>query len=112
MMGMHRLQGLDFGVVQGDDILHWSAHSASVGPKHIGTPPAARSYQNPTKLHTKTYVLVLSFDEDGTRTQICFSVAENRRLDFCNRHGHGECTSRSVWCSHAGAPACEITSEH
>ena len=52
------------------------------------------------------------FDEDGTRTPRCFSVAENRRLDFCHRHGHGDGTSRSVWCSHAGAPACAITSAH
>src|SRR5882672_11384139 len=30
----------------------------------------------------------------------------------CTRHGHGERTSRSVWCSHVGAPAREIKSEH
>src|SRR5882724_13616519 len=52
------------------------------------------------------------FAEDGTRTQRCFEVAENSRLAFCTRHGHGECTSRSVWCSPAGAPACAITSAH
>src|SRR5712692_4646448 len=52
------------------------------------------------------------FDEDGTRTQRCFEVAEHRRLDCCTRHGHGDCTSRSVWGSPAGAPACAITSAH
>ena len=52
------------------------------------------------------------FAEDGTRTQRCFEVAENSRLAFCTRHGHGERTSISVWCSHVGAPACEMKSGH
>jgi len=41
-----------------------------------------------------------------------FLVAENRRLGFCNRHGNGDRTSISVWCSQVGAPACEIKSGH
>src|SRR2546427_12717061 len=33
-------------------------------------------------------------------------------MGCCTRHRHGERTSISVWCSHVGAPAWEIKSEH
>ena len=62
--------------------------------------------------HWRTCHVYPAFDEDGTRAPICFSVAENSPRGFCTRHAHGERTSRSVWCSHGGAPAWEITSEH
>jgi hypothetical protein len=46
------------------------------------------------------------------RAPIGFEVAENSLHGFCTRHEKGERPSRSVWCSHLGAPACAITSEH
>src|SRR5437867_7657391 len=33
-------------------------------------------------------------------------------MGFCTCHRHGERTSIGVWCSHSGAPACEIKSGH
>ena len=49
-----------------------------------------------------------AFDEDGTRAPRGVEVAENSSRGFCTRHARGERTSRSVWCSHGGAPAWEI----
>src|SRR6266849_1732110 len=62
--------------------------------------------------HWKAWNVYPAFDEDGTRAPRCFSVAENSALGCCTRHARGERTSRSVWCSHVGAPAWDITSAH
>jgi hypothetical protein len=76
--------------------------------------PRVRCAAPPPRLHLtgERVTFILSFDEDGTRRRIWFSVAANRRLGFCTRHGNGERTSRSVWCRQGGAPACDITSGH
>jgi hypothetical protein len=51
-------------------------------------------------------------DADGTRAPRCVEGAATSRMGCCTRQRQGERTSRSVWCSHVGAPAGAITSEH